>query len=219
MLDSTLRRYLNESSLTGKTTISEIIWESKPIVRTTETFFHPQGGGQKADRGNIGPAHVLHVVHNGGLVDHFVDSADGLQVGSKFDFAIDIEWRKLNSAYHTGGHLIASLIEAKNIGLTAIAGHQWPGEARVEFAIAEGFDGQFTPELLSAELRDLCLAKLPIQINGDPFKNREIQIGNFKPIPCGGTHLNNLSELASVKVTGMKAKSGRLRISYEAAPA
>lgn len=215
----TVRKYLIEQFFSGETKITEIILDPKPIIRTEETYFHPQGGGQKSDRGCIGSSHVIHVMHNGPFVDHYVDSVEGLTIGQTYPYSIDTEWRKLNSTYHTAGHLIASLIDSKKIGLTAVSGHQWPGEARVEFSIEEGAVCPLTPEKLTEELLNICKSKLSVNINGDPFKNREIQIGDFPGIPCGGTHLQTLQQIGEIRVNSIKAKSGKVRISYEVSPA
>ena len=56
------------------TTITAITGGDKPVVRLAETIFHPQGGGQKADRGTIGDMIVTHVVH--------ADGGEGRTAGS-----------------------------------------------------------------------------------------------------------------------------------------
>ena len=100
-----------------------------------ETLFHPQGGGQKADRGTIGGRAVTHVAHaDGGEVNHYLDSTDGLSVGDAVEIAVDAEWRQLNARWHTAGHLIAAVVEKLFPTLQGVAGHHWPGEGRVEFA-------------------------------------------------------------------------------------
>src|SRR5579871_5452861 len=130
----TIKKYLAEpGKYAGEVTVVDIIAGERPALRVAETWFHPQGGGQKADRGTVGPVHVTHVGHNGGEVDHFVSSLDGIEVGKTYPFTIDTRWRKLNMAYHTAGHLIAGIVEGQYSQLHAVAGHQWPGEARVEF--------------------------------------------------------------------------------------
>jgi Ser-tRNA(Ala) deacylase AlaX len=221
---NTVKKYLNDPQTKGVVQISEVIQGEKPIVRLAETWFHPQGGGQKADRGKIGNAHVVHVAHNGGVVDHFVDSVADLREGQSVEFEIDVEWRRLNAVYHTAGHLIAGVVEAAFPGYSALAGHQWPGEARVEFAIPQGpgaavdgavVDGAVVEERVRAELAK----RVAVSVAGDPFHAREIVIGELKGIPCGGTHVHSLGEIAQIRVTGVKKKGDRLRVSYEAVPA
>jgi Ser-tRNA(Ala) deacylase AlaX len=205
--------YLNDDALAGATTITEVLPGNPTIVRVDRTWFHAQGGGQKADRGRIGSATVVHVVHNGAFVDHHVDDASGLSVGQAVPFAVDAEWRALNAVFHTAGHLIGSVGEAISPGLRAVAGHQWPGEARVEFAGDVADVSAFQLEL-QARARDDVAAGLPVRVVGDPFTDRAVQIGDYPPIPCGGTHASSLNALAGLDILQVRMKSGKLRVSY-----
>ena len=215
---TTRKSYLVEEKFEGLAKVVECIDGERPIIRIEETDFHPQGGGQKSDRGNIGPAKVLHVAHNGSTVDHYVDSIEGIELGKNYSFSIDSAWRHLNSVYHSAGHLIASTVETLYPSLTAIAGHQWPGEARVDFISNETSEmpSLISVELIQKEIDSALAQKLLVQISGDPFKTREIIIGTFQGIPCGGTHIQSLSEISKIKITQIKSKSGKIRVSYDA---
>lgn len=195
-----------------------LVHEGRWVVRTDRTIFHPQGGGQKADRGRIGRAHVLHVAHDGPAVNHFVDCADGIETGATLSMEVEAEWRAFNSAFHTAGHLLAGLIEQHYPGSRAASGHQWPGEARVEFESRmprEAFDLQTINLLLEQALAQAW----PVRVLSVPGGERSVQIGELASIPCGGTHLQGLNELEHVRVEAIKLKGGRVRMSYTAAPA
>lgn len=215
----TRKAYLEQADTTGNVTVTELIAGDHPIVRVAETWFHPQGGGQKSDRGTIGPARVLHVAHNGGVVDHVVDSLAGLSVGRTYGFAVDAAWRRLNSVYHSAGHLIAGSLERLQPGLTAVSGHQWPGEARVEFEgqpEVSSLDG--LAKELSRHLEEILSRSIEVRVMGDPYTSRAIQIGDFPPIPCGGTHVRTLAEISAIRVVGIKKRGGRIRVAYDALP-
>lgn len=214
----TLKQYLAEpAKMTWTARVLEISKGETTIVRLDRTIFHAQGGGQKADRGRIGSAVVLHVTHNADNVDHHVESAAGLEVGAEVTLEVDEGWRRLNAAYHTAGHLLASVVEQMYPGLRAVSGHQWPGEGRVEF-MGEVPVEQVSLDAINARLASDLAANLPVVIVGDPFKDRAIKIGDYEPIPCGGTHVSRLGEVATTVVRSIKAKSGRIRISFDAAP-
>lgn len=216
----TQKRYLAEpQNMRGQATVEAVIPAERPIVRLDRTWFHPQGGGQKADRGRLGSSEVLHVAHHAEKVDHVVASAEGIVAGMTVDLEIDEAWRRLNAAYHTAGHLIACAVEAMQPRLKAVSGHQWPGEARVEFEGDFAGCADLSMEAVNARLaRDLADG-LHVAVLGDPYARRSIAIGSYPPIPCGGTHVSGLADITCVRVLAMKVKGRRLRLSYEADPA
>lgn len=212
----TIKKYLEDALVTSLTAkILSITHGETTIVRLDKTIFHPQGGGQKADRGRIGAAMVIHVAHNAGNIDHHIEGGADLEEGMVVVLDVDASWRQLNSAFHTAGHLIASVVENIHSQLHAISGHQWPGEARVEFEGNIPIDDISLSEINSKLLQDIQ-ANLGVQIIGDPFKDRFIKIGDYSAIACGGTHLSNLGKLSSTVVKSIKSKNGRIKMSYDA---
>ena len=212
----TVKRYLASADLTGAATITHVGDDGRPFVRLAETLFHPQGGGQKADRGTIAGRAVTHVAHaDGGEVNHYLDSTDGLSVGDVVQLAVDAEWRQLNALWHTAGHLIAAVVEKLFPKLQGVAGHHWPGEGRVEFTPGDGASAEEVAAKLPDALAEAVRADLPVRVIGDPFSSREVVVGDSRSVGCGGTHLTSVGELAVI-VTGVKAKGGKLRVSYAA---
>ncbi|BCQ29259.1 alanyl-tRNA editing protein (plasmid) [Caballeronia sp. NK8] len=211
----TRKLYLAEPhTYSGTAIITAIIPGERPTLCLDQTWFHPQGGGQKADRGRIGASSVLHVSHNADSVDHLVDSVTGLKEGMTVALDIDRSWRMLNASYHTAGHLIACVVEALVPSLHAVSGHQWPGEGRVEFSLGDQTADVPMDEVNSRIAQDIQ-CDLPVSLHGDPYRDRCIRIGDYPPIACGGTHVRSLGTLASVRVTAVKKKSGQIRVSYE----
>lgn len=216
----TKKTYLEQPQvITGMVTVTQLIAGDRPVVRLAETWFHPQGGGQKGDRGTIGPVQVLDTQHAEGKtsVDHIVDTLDGLEVGQSYPFAVDAASRRDNAVYHTAAHLIAAVVEEQFPAIKAVAGHQWPGEARVEF------EGTFDEQLASAVQEYLVKAlpkaiaeDWPCSMVGDPYSSRALQIAATAAVPCGGTHVTRLGEIASITVKSAKRKGERLRLNYEA---
>lgn len=210
----TKRRYLAEDTLRGEVEITAVEQGETNIIRTAETWFHPQGGGQKGDRGRIGDCIVLDTKSGpDGTVDHIVDSAEGVAPGMKLPFEVDADFRRANARMHSAGHLIAAVVEDRFAGLTAVSGHHWPGEGRVEFQI----DGP--EEVTEAEVAALVgagiAADMPITLQGDPYTDRQCAIAQHRPIPCGGTHLPRTAEIGSVELRGIKSRKGKLRIGYD----
>lgn len=214
----TRKEYLAEPArLTGTATILECLPGQPAIVRMDRTIFHAQGGGQRADRGWIGSARVVHVVHNGDVVDHHVEDAAGLIAGTEVALQLDGDWRRLHAAMHTAGHLLAGVVESLYPDLKAVAGHQWPGEGRVEF-VGEAGALDISIETINARLAADIASALPVSMVGDPFTNRAIRIGDYAPIACGGTHVGRLDDIAQASVRSVKAKGGKVRLGYDATP-
>ena len=214
----TRKDYLAEPQrLAGRATVLEVLPGTPAIVRLDRTIFHAQGGGQKADRGRIGPAEVTHVAHQGDTVDHHVADAAGLHPGDTVDLAVDPVWRALNAALHSAGHLVAGVVETLYPDLKAVAGHQWPGEGRVEF-VGERRAEDIDVAAINARLAADIAADLPVVVTGDPFSARAMRIGAYAPIPCGGTHVASLAAIATASVRSVKAKGGKVRMGFDAAP-
>lgn len=209
----TVKCYLLNSEITGKARIANIQNGEKTIIRLDRTWFHPQGGGQKSDRGTIGSVPVLHVSHNNGEIDHYVETIALFSVGQEVEIVVDREWRLLNAKYHTAGHLIAALIEDHFPKLQAISGHHWASEARVEF-VGNRPDAEQVKDFLPTALAEAIAKNLPVRICGNPLNDRSIAIGDYPAVPCGGTHVEWLGILGKVEIAKVKVQQGKLRISY-----
>jgi alanyl-tRNA synthetase len=173
----TVRKLYLESDLptgaqtAGITQIGED--EAGPFVCLTATWFHPQGGGQRADEGTIAGRRVVTVQHAAdGGIQHVLDSTDGLSVGATVDIVVDANTRLRHARLHSGGHLIAAVVEAAGVGAEATDGHHWPGEARVQFAETAGAV-QLNAATIQAAVDDAIAADLPFRIEGDPQTDRK----------------------------------------------
>jgi Ser-tRNA(Ala) deacylase AlaX len=214
----TERLYLDDASLRGTAIVTatgngDALW-----VTLDRTWFHPQGGGQKSDVGTIEAASVAKVVFDEvGDIRHLVDSVAGLEVGAEVEVAVDGTVRDLHARLHSGGHLLAAIVEKADPDLRAVGAHHWPGEARVDF---EG--GDETTALAVESWLQLALDRgvaddLDVHRGVDADGRRTIAVGNHSPVGCGGTHVASTLGIGSVKLVSVKRKKGRLRIRYDVA--
>lgn len=202
-----------------------------------QSLFYPQGGGQPADQGQIITNNtcydVLDVRHVDGQVRHYLNSDEiRFDVGDNVSIKIDQARRLLNSKYHTSGHLIASVVEQENPLLQAVKGHQFPGQAYVEFIgvvdDAGGFLSQLQAQLSRwlaskavVETKDLSATDAAIIAKQLPYTLPQKQsmsvchIAGFPPVPCGGTHVGSLEAIASLTLKQCKSKQGKTKIHYE----
>ena len=220
----TMKRYLASADLEGAVVVQDIRTAGRPSLRFAETYFHVQGGGQKADRGTIGPAEVYDVRYaDDGGIDHFVTDASGFEIGQKYPFAIDPLWRRLNSGYHSTAHLLAAVFEKLHPCTHATSGRKWPGEAGLEFALPSDDPGLHASILDSISELELTIIQetkngLPIRIVGDPFVSRACQIGHYQPVPCGGTHLASTSEIGAFSIRSITCNAKTARVDYYMMP-
>lgn len=203
--------YLTSNSLTCIAEILECYHSENEryAVRLDKTLFHPQGGGQPCDKGTINGHEVLHVAQNrDGHVLHYLHVR--LPLGP-VELHIDRAHRLEHARLHTAGHLIGHLVE--RIGWQAVKAHHWRGESRVVFRNPKDALPPFLDDLSNCCAEQIQLAQ-PISIS---FQEglREVAIGSLGCYPCGGTHVENTSELNGLKIIRIKNKKDELSIHYE----
>lgn len=209
----TEQRYLFEPEIHASARIIGMGNDGQNWVQLDQTWFHPQGGGQKSDRGSIEHYPVTHVAWIEGEIRHYLAASSDLYIGQQVELVIDEQWRLLNAGLHTAGHLLAALGEASFPGVRAVAGHHWPNEARVEFAGSQLPDAPVMKEVLSEVLTTAIDADPPLVISHAQGV-RLVQIGEHRPVPCGGTHIKRIASLGKIALTKVKATDGRARVSY-----
>ncbi|MCL2629091.1 MAG: alanyl-tRNA editing protein [Alphaproteobacteria bacterium] len=200
--------------------------EKGPYVLLDRTVFYPQGGGQPCDLGTLGASDVMMVKQVGEEVRHY---CNGAAPGAQVRLVINGARRLANARHHTASHLMAGIVNGLYASLVAVKGHAFPGEAYVEFqgecevnlelleqAMNAAVDAALpavifdsTPEKFEREFY-----KLPYEIPGGK-EFRVLRIGDYPPVPCGGTHLKNTSEIGRVKIKKISAKNGGVKVSFE----
>jgi Ser-tRNA(Ala) deacylase AlaX len=218
----TERLYLHSVALNGEARIVERRLGDLYTLRLNQTLFHPRGGGQPADRGALilgdgsGVAVPVIDVRNGddGAVDHLVASDAPFQLGDRVLMRVDAESRLLHARLHSAGHLLALAGERIEPSLRSIAGHHWPGEARVEFEgiVTNPEDFERALRLVLAEMR---AANLPISASLDGDGRRSIAIDLAAPVPCGGTHVAETAAIGRIDIRKIKIKGSRVRVGYD----
>ncbi|WP_433175718.1 hypothetical protein [Actinoallomurus sp. CA-150999] len=229
--------YLEDTYLTAVTahvTATGSTADGEAWVAVRENIFHPQGGGQPADRGRLGECEVaptrdpetgLVVLHSRDDQGHTLDA---LAEGDIVEARVDADLRLLHAALHTAGHLIEAAGRAEG---WALAGNiHFPGQARIEFTPAESAasptetaasladpeDREKAADRLRARVAAAIAEDLPVTAEYDAEGRRVIRLGDLHAAPCGGTHVRSLADLADVTITAVKMKKGRVRVSYTA---
>ncbi|WOX16483.1 metal-dependent hydrolase [Streptomyces sp. N50] len=199
--------------------------DGAPWAAVEHCLFHPQGGGQPADRGWLGDAAIVPVREreSGLVVATAAEGGDlsGLGVGEPVRARIDLQVRMLHAALHTAGHLVEAV--GRTQGWEMAGSIHFPGQARIEFQAPDADARLADPEgreAVTAELRAAVAAavadELPVTARYFADGQRVVRLGALHSAPCGGTHVRSLGDLADVVLPTLKVKKGRVRVSYTA---
>ena len=197
------------------------------------TIYHPQGGGQPSDVGTIVDQDGLlpelkvtftHMNKEDGRVFHDCDVAEEIAnvwIESGKDKVVKMEIdeaiRRANARFHSGGHLIDSCMK-EVAGYQATKGMHFPGVCYVEFQLSkeqkEGLDKEQVMKDLQAKIDEKTSQDEAVVISRDENNVRHIAFAGTK-CPCGGTHVQNTTELKGIKIKSLKMKKDILKVSYE----
>lgn len=186
----------------------ELTEDGRFAIQLSNTPFHPQGGGQPSDVGKINGVDVLHVVMQDDQIIHYSNHATTLGLAQA---RVDLNRRRYHSRLHSAGHLIGHVMQA--FGWEPIKAQHWPEKCKVQFVKQDHSEDQDleTLELLCNLYISSQLVRLTQQ-NADGYC--EVSFGDLPAFPCGGTHVQNLSEIGTLEITGYKLKKDKLTVSY-----
>jgi Ser-tRNA(Ala) deacylase AlaX len=177
-------------------------------VRLEQTPFHPQGGGQPSDLGTINGVEVIHVVQQDGDIIHYCQRE--IPLGQAFA-QVALKERLFYSRLHSAGHLIGHIMQG--FGWNPVKAQHWPEDAKVQFTQSENLR-----DINQIQLQEICqhyiCNDLPRMTQQNEQGYREVGFGDLPKFPCGGTHVQSLSEIGNIEITGYKIKKGKLTVAY-----
>lgn len=219
--------------------------ENGTFVIFDRTLFHPQGGGQPSDKGffTIGDrkysviglaedekhTYVKHYYEPGsfdlikaGDEEHTYTRCryesgvmDLVKVGQVALQVIELEPRRLYARLHSGGHLLADVIHELYPHLEGMKGNHFEGKSCVVFEGKPIPNAAEIKKTVAEKVQEQINANLPVQIIFDEEGRRSIQMGAFSPSGCGGTHVQNTSEIGIFSIRSVGKDSGNLKIGYD----
>lgn len=221
--------------------VMEVLQENdRDVVVLDGTIFYPQGGGQPYDKGTIRSGQAKFVVEEvrftDGLVKHIGKfEVDRFNQGEQVSLHVEPERRQLHSRLHSAGHVVDMAVTALEFAWIPGKGYHFPDGPYVEYA---GTLDVTDKEQLKADLEKLCnsfvnegretrLVFMPKEEmhtvchfvpdyipEGKPA--RVVMYGDFG-VPCGGTHVSNLSQIGSMTIRKIKVEGPNIRIGYDVA--
>ena len=234
-------RLSHESEVTVLTTETEIVDAlsdgEKGTIFVQETPFYATSGGQEADTGYIRTAEGEFRVEDtvkllGGKIGHVGVMTKGMiKTGDKVTLEVDAKKRALSARNHSATHLLQKALRTV-LGTHVEQAGSSVNEDRLRFDFTH-FSAMTPEELKKVEeiVNEKIAAALPVVVKnmtieeakktgaqalfGEKYGDivRVVNMGDFSIEFCGGTHVQNTSEIAAFKIiseTGVAAGVRRI---------
>lgn len=186
-----------------------------------QTVFYPQGGGQPSDIGqlsigeNVFNVHFVYLDHGTQRVVHVLADGESFKVSEgTFDMFVDSEFRNLAMQYHTYSHVLDLYFRMGNdLNLGPfIKGKQFPEEAymTVEGVYTGNSDDvmrEINMEVDRLKSQNLGMNTKIELVEGSVVRSTWFDGYEDFAVGCGGTHVENTSELNQFEVFKIKPNS------------
>jgi len=181
------------------------------------TIFHPKSGGQPSDRGVIQgngfKIEVKKAMLAGSVVVHWGKLLEGSPNIGKVNGGIDWDWRYLLMRRHTAGHLLdhcLAVVTGKRVETTdswladeCYVGYKGEPPSIEELKKIEETENKLIEQGAAVKIETVSYEELKERAPEAPNIYRLPTLESFRivtiegcePIPCGGTHLKNISEI------------------------
>ena len=188
-----------------------------------------RGGGQDWDTGTIGDFQVQEVRLDENGVVHHIGEGFAPAKGETAQLCVDHERRAINTRLHSAGHVVDMANSSINPVWVPGRGAHYPHMCFVEYtnaAVDEDNLAELQREVDAILLQKVVntmrytsrqeLAEICRHVPGNLPDNKPIRVvlyGDFG-VPCGGTHVQNLSDIGRIEITKIKTKKGVTKVSY-----
>lgn len=205
--------------------------EGRPFVVLNDTIFYPEGGGQPADRGQLGDLSIVDVQRVDGQIRHFYEGpAPTLDVG--LEAKLDWSRRFDHMQQHSGQHLLTAIAD-QLFGWDTTSFHLGLEVCDIELDTASVTQSQLDEienhvadivrqdrTISSRQVEPETLEGSDIRSRGLPPGHRGqvriIDINGVDECACGGTHLRSTCELETLKLLGTESIRGGTRLFWVA---
>ena len=188
-----------------------------------QTVFFPEGGGQPCDLGKIGGIDVVDVQEKHGVVYHKTTGA--LESGT--EVLCEIDWKRRFSLMqnHSGEHIVSGLIHS-HYGYDNVGFHM--GSDRITLDI-NGVISREDLRKVECEANNVVWKNVPIRAyfpNAEELQCLEyrskleltenvriVEISGVDRCACCAPHVKNTGEIGMIRLLGMQAYKGGVRIS------
>jgi alanyl-tRNA synthetase len=190
-------------------------------VTVDPIVFHPEEGGQPADRGTIGPATVLSIEVVGKDIVHHLDRP--LENGT-YTAQVDRLFRHYTAAQHTAQHILSGRAEQQH-GLITTGVHL--GLERSTIDLDRPVDWQ-TLQTLELEAMEVVCENIAVETLFDltdvrsRFDRQELEgedirvakIGAYDASACCGVHVCRTGDIGIIRILDLEKKRQGTRVSF-----
>lgn len=231
--------FLGYGQLEAKSKLSHIfqIDDKKSGLLFTQTTFYAESGGQSGDQGLItseegAEIKVLDTIKPiDGLHVHLIDNKDvkQLQIGREYHLLVNKKNRMLTARNHSATHLLQSAL-IKTLGdHVKQAGSLVDGKRlRFDFTHMQSLTSdeiKSVEDLVNKQIQkslnvsanemsmDAALEAGALAMFGEKYgeRVRVLKMGDFSTELCGGTHVNNTSEIGLFKIVSESSLAAGVR--------
>lgn len=209
--------------------------DERTDVILDQTCFYPRGGGQDWDTGTIGDFVVEEVrLDPDGVVHHIGSGEYNIYViKSPVQCKVDAERRDANTRLHSAGHVLDMAMQTIKTDWVPGRGAHYPHMSFVEYDVpADAMTDEDFRAALEAKVNQVAQSAYQNQVKfvskgelSQYCKHVPENIPTNKPtrvvlyaddfgIPCGGTHVKQLKDIGTIRITKLKIKKQVAKVSY-----
>ncbi|MFB6088483.1 MAG: alanine--tRNA ligase-related protein [Candidatus Aenigmatarchaeota archaeon] len=216
---------------------AEILGIENNWVILDKTSFYPESGGQIFDKGKLNGKDVSDVQKFGNVIAHKVDDSNEFKKGQLVEGKVDKKRRKQLTIHHTAVHVLTAACKE------VLGNHVWQAGAsktmeksHLDITHYESLD-EDTLEKIEEKCNEYVKKDLEIEKEIMPRVEAEkkygmgiyhggavpgktiriVKVGNIDVEACGGTHLDNTSEIGEIVVLGSeRIQDGVVRVTIVA---
>lgn len=187
-----------------------------------KTAFFPEGGGQPADTGLIGPAAVRDVQEQNGEILHYTDQA--LTLGQEYACALDWETRLCRMQNHSGEHIVSGITH-KLYGFDNVGFHMGAECMTIDFSGELSWEQLTEIETLANQaVRDDLPVRAtfpaPEALSSLEYRSklelthdvRIVEIPGVDRCACCAPHVKRTGEIGLIKLLSAERHRGGVRI-------
>jgi len=192
-------------------------------VTVDPIVFHPDEGGQPADKGTIGESAVLDVEIIEGQIVHTLDKALG---DGKYVARIDREHRVHTAGQHTAQHIISGIAQMR-FDLKTVGVHIGLERSTVDFDKRIDWE---TAQAIERHSMDVVVENAVVEtVFGDTDARtrfdlseiesdliRVVKIGKHDASACCGTHVGRTGDIGIIRILDFESKKEGARVCFVA---